>query len=154
MLIGDRTFYPGWDTSKLDKTVAELAKASSTRMPKRISRSKPRRIEAATQVHVLTASDPARINFGACCIRRWYRACEGSAGGRRKGRELRTLHAHCIHQTRRHNTKLIEFHYYQSSPCVLSLGFYALRLSPPLLDLPSPRGTVDPRFCEYSPPAR
>ena len=57
-----------------------------------------------------------------------------------KGHKPR-INGHCFHQTRRHNTKPIAFHYYSTRLCILSLGFYALRLFLPLLDLPSPRGT-------------
>ena len=62
-----------------------------------------------------------------------------------------SINGHYIRQTKHHNTKPIAFHHHQTLPRVLSLGFYAARLFPTPSDLPCPRGTGAPRFCEYSP---
>ena len=43
------------------------------------------------------------------------------------------INGHCIHQTRRNNTKPIAFHYYQTRPCVLSLGTGVVEEKQPFL---------------------
>ena len=58
-----------------------------------------------------------------------------------------TTNGHYIHKTRRHNTKPIAFHFYQTHPCVLSSEFYFFLLFPPPPDVV----TGAPRFVEHSP---